>query len=80
LQAGTYVTLAAHRLLERVKRWHVVNVLVYAIWWGLFFVLVNVGIGLITTMFLSWLNDYLGDTFGFGLFRTLDPQTLDSTL
>ena len=63
LNSGSWVTKAAHDHLEKAKKWHLVNVLIWAIYWGMFFVLVNVGVGLVTTIFLSWLNGYLSETF-----------------
>jgi hypothetical protein len=59
LGEGAYLTKSASALTTRMRQWHWVNVLVYAVYWGIFFVVVQVGIGLVTTVFLSWLNDTL---------------------
>jgi len=53
------LTKQAAERVRTIQKWHFVNVMTWAVYWGLFFVVLNVGVGLVTTIFMSWLNDQL---------------------
>jgi hypothetical protein len=56
-----WLTLAAAIQFKMLKRWRWTSVLTKVMWIGLFYVIVQVGIGLLVTVFMSWLNDVLQD-------------------
>jgi hypothetical protein len=51
-----WLTLAVAIQFKMLKRWRWTSVLQKAMWIGLFYVIVQVGIGLLVTVFLSWIN------------------------
>eukprot|EP00052_Salpingoeca_macrocollata_P027177 m.256890 g.256890 ORF g.256890 m.256890 type:complete len:808 (-) comp22704_c1_seq6:126-2549(-) len=50
------LTLRAHNQLEAMRAWKWTRVLVRVVWICLIYVLINVGVGKFTSVFLSWLN------------------------
>ena len=48
-----------------IKRWRWTSVLLKIMWFGVFYVMVNVGVAKLVTLFMSWLN---GALTGLGLF------------
>jgi hypothetical protein len=56
-----WLTLAVAIQFKMLKRWRWTSVLQKAMWIGLFYVIVQVGIGLLVTVFLSWINVALQD-------------------
>lgn len=53
-------TAFAHRILDLIKGWNWARVLVKIIVVGLVYLVVQVGIGKVTSLFLAWLNQILG--------------------
>lgn len=55
------VTLRAKKHLDEMKRWRWSSVLVCAMWWGVIYITLVVGIAQIVTVFLAWLSYILAD-------------------
>lgn len=65
LEAGEeklLLTKASHDLVMSQLSWNWSSIIVKMSWLGTFFVVVNVGIARVTTIFLSWLNIVLQDS------------------
>jgi hypothetical protein len=57
------LTAVCSQQVRMIMMWNWTSVWTKVVYIGLFFLTVNVGIGKLTTLFLSWLNGWLTDTF-----------------
>eukprot|EP00050_Salpingoeca_kvevrii_P011627 m.16864 g.16864 ORF g.16864 m.16864 type:complete len:889 (-) comp3542_c0_seq1:1263-3929(-) len=65
-ESSLWLTLRAHNQVEKMKSWRWVSVFRKIAFIGLFYVIINVGVGKLTTLFLSWLNGEMA-SFSFGV-------------
>lgn len=59
LEQKLWLTLVASRQLKALRKWRWTSVCVKVVWLGLIFICVDVVVGKVTTMTLSWLNDWI---------------------
>jgi hypothetical protein len=62
-EAKLLLTAVCSKQLDMIRQWNWTSVWTKVIYIDLFVLTVNVGIGKLTTLVLSWLNDFLAETF-----------------
>ena len=62
-ESELWLTLACHRQFRILRGWAWTSVLTKMIWWGIIFVVIIVGVGKAVTLFLAFLNNFLGSSF-----------------